>query len=101
MWCTDGLAGEELSWCTDELPFVLRLESTHTATGMASTMAGMVHTAAPSIHQDHILCRALVLPKQSPGLLGTILYRSPLQHRILKWLNHPCKLELIMLTSEG
>ena len=27
----------------------------------------------PSIHQDHTLCRALVLPKQCPGILGTIL----------------------------
>ena len=31
---------------------------------------------------DHTLCRALVLLKQSPWLLGTILDRSPLRHRI-------------------
>ena len=55
----------------------------------------------PSIHRDHTLYRALVLPKQSPGLLGTILDGSPLRRRILKWLNHPSKLELISPTSEG
>ena len=33
-------------------------------------------------HWDHTLCRASVLPKQSPWLLGTILDGSPLQHRI-------------------
>jgi len=31
---------------------------------------------------DHTLCRALVLLKQSPWLLGTILDGSPLQHSI-------------------
>ena len=36
----------------------------------------------PSIHRDRTLCWALVLPKQSPWLLGTILDRSPLRHRI-------------------
>ena len=49
----------------------------------------------PSIHWDHTLCRAVVLPKQSPWLLGTILNRSPLWHRI------PSKLVLILQTSEG
>ena len=33
-------------------------------------------------HWDHTLCRALVLLKQSPWLLGTILDGSPLQHGI-------------------
>ena len=32
----------------------------------------------PSIHRNHTLCRVLVLPKQSPGLLGTIPDGSPL-----------------------
>ena len=36
----------------------------------------------PSIHWDITLCRALLLPKQSPRLLGTILNGSPLRHRI-------------------
>uniref|UniRef100_A0A8C4QH68 Reverse transcriptase zinc-binding domain-containing protein n=1 Tax=Eptatretus burgeri TaxID=7764 RepID=A0A8C4QH68_EPTBU len=36
----------------------------------------------PSIHWDHTLCRTLVLSKQCPGLLGTILDGFPLQHRI-------------------
>ena len=36
----------------------------------------------PSIHRDHTLHRALVLPKQSPGLLGPILDGSPLRRRI-------------------
>ena len=36
----------------------------------------------PSIHWDHTLCRALVLLKQSPWLLGTTQDRSPLRHRI-------------------
>ena len=31
---------------------------------------------------DHTLCIALVLPNQSPWLLGTILDGSPLRHRI-------------------
>ena len=53
------------------------------------------------IHWDHTQCRALVLPKQSPGLLGTILDVSSLWRRILKWLNHPSKLVLILLTTEG
>ena len=30
--------------------------------------------------------RVSVLPKQFPGLLGTILDRSPLRRRILEWL---------------
>ena len=34
------------------------------------------------IHWDHTLYRALVLLKQSPGLLGTILEGSRLRHRI-------------------
>ena len=34
------------------------------------------------IFLDHTLYRALVLLKQSPWLLGTILYGSPLQHSI-------------------
>ena len=54
-----------------------------------------------SIHGDHTLCRASVLPKQSLGLLGTILDGSPLRCRILEWLNHPSKLVLILPTSEG
>ena len=41
---------------------------------------------------DNTLCRALVLLKQSPWLLGTILDGSPLQHSI------PA---LILPTSEG
>ena len=36
-----------------------------------------------SIHWDHTLCRPLVLPQQSPGLLDTILDGSPLRHRYL------------------
>ena len=55
----------------------------------------------PSIHWDHTLYRASVLPKQSPGLMGTILEGSSLQHWILKWLNHPNKLVLILPTTEG
>ena len=55
----------------------------------------------PPIHQDNTLNRASVLLKQSPELLGAILDTSPLQHRILKWLNHPSKLVLILPTSEG
>ena len=43
----------------------------------------MVMTINPSIHWDHTLYRASVLPKQSPGLLGAILDRSPLRHRSL------------------
>ena len=39
-------------------------------------------TYHPSIHWDYTLCRALVLPKQSPWVLGTILVKSPLRHRI-------------------
>jgi len=35
-----------------------------------------------SIHRDHTLCRALVLPKQSPCQFGTILDGSPLRYRI-------------------
>ena len=44
-------------------------------------------TDYPSIHWDHTLCRALVLPKQSPWLLDTILDRSPLRLLTLvpKW----------------
>ena len=37
----------------------------------------------PSVCPDHTLCRALVLPKQSPGLLYRILDGSPLRHSIL------------------
>ena len=32
----------------------------------------------PSIHRDHTMYRVLVLPKQSPWLLGTILDGLPL-----------------------
>ena len=35
-----------------------------------------------SIHWDQTPCRALLLPKQSPWLLGTILDGSPLRHSI-------------------
>ena len=41
-----------------------------------------------SIHWDHTLHRALVLPKQSPWLLGTILDRSSLRNRRLVNLWH-------------
>ena len=54
-----------------------------------------------SNHHVHTLSRALVLPKKSPVLLATILDGLPLWHEILEWLNHPCKLVLILLTSEG
>ena len=55
----------------------------------------------PSIHWDHALHRALLLPKQSPELLGTILDESLLRRRILECLNHPSKLVLILPISEG
>ena len=67
----------------------------------------------PSIHWDHTPYRASVLPKQFPGLLGTILDGSLLQQstrlnhgkllkwlKMLKWLNHPSKLVLVLPTSE-
>ena len=46
-----------------------------------------------SIHWDHTLCRVLVLPKQFPWLLGTILDGSLLRHSITS------KLILILPTS--
>ena len=57
----------------------------------------------PSIHPSTgtRLDRGSVLLKQSPGLLGTILDGSPLRHGILEWINHPNKLGLTLLTSEG
>ena len=58
-----------------------------------------VTAKGPSI--GTILCALLVLPKQSPGLLDTILDGSPLQRRLLEWLNHPSKLVLILPTLEG
>ena len=54
-----------------------------------------------STERDYSLYRAPVLPKQSPGILGTILDGSPLRRRILEWLNNPSKLLLILPTSEG
>ena len=60
-----------------------------------------VSCRCPSIYWDHALHRAPVLPKQSPGLLGTIQDRSPLRGRILEWLDHPSKLVLVLSTSEG
>ena len=46
--------------------------------------AGIIPSSCryPSIHWDHTLCRALVLPQQSPWLLGTILDGSPLRHSV-------------------
>jgi len=41
-------------------------------------MSGIMY----AIHRDHTLCRAFVLPKESPWLLDTILDGSPLRHRI-------------------
>ena len=49
----------------------------------------------PSIHWDNTLCRALVLPKQSAWLLGTMLNGSPLLTQ------DTSKLALILPTSEG
>ena len=54
-----------------------------------------------SIHWGHTLYRASVLPKQFPGLLGTILDGSLLRRRILQWRNHLSKLVLILPTSDG
>ena len=41
------------------------------------TIVGETKMAAYTMafHWDHTLCRVLVLPEQSPGLLGTILDR--------------------------
>ena len=52
----------------------------------------------PSIHWDHTLCKALVLPKQSPWLLGTILDGSPLRHRAVHFFSETA---LILPSSEG
>ena len=41
------------------------------------------HLFDPSIHWDHTLCRVTVLPKQSPGLLDTILDGSPRRRSII------------------
>uniref|UniRef100_A0A8C4R2R9 RRM domain-containing protein n=1 Tax=Eptatretus burgeri TaxID=7764 RepID=A0A8C4R2R9_EPTBU len=48
-----------------------------------------------SIHWDHTLCRVLVLPKQTPWILDTILDGSPLRHRI------PASWYSFLPTSEG
>ena len=76
---------------------IQKLEKNYKAIKFIKHLSPHIH----SIHWDHTLCRAWMLPKQSPGLLGTILNRSPLQHRKLKWPNHPRKLVLILPTSEG
>ena len=45
--------------------------------------------------------QSLGLPKQSYGLLGTLMDGSPLRHKIVEWLHRPSQLVLILLTSEG